>query len=263
MEIQQIRNATLKITYGKMTFLVDPWLAERGAMGCLADYKMTIPDAAKEKIKMPTVGLPQSSEEILAGIDAYIITHIHPDHIDMCPDGTVGMLLNKSLPVYVQNAEDQAILLKSGFKFVTVLTEQVLELPNNVNLKKTPALHGTIKPCGPASGFILECTNEKSLYVAGDTIWFPGVGNTLAAYKPEVIVLNACAAKLEEYGRILMDDADVAKVYEACPDASIIASHMDTVAHAFLSRLTLKEKLSNRKIQDKILIPKDGETMQF
>lgn len=263
MKIQQIRNATIKITYGNMTFLVDPWLAEKGTMGCLADFKTTIPDKAKEKIRMPIVWLPQPIKEILAGVDAYIITHIHPDHIDMCQDGTVGTLLNKSTPVYVQNAEDQAILLKSGFKFVTVLTEKGLPLPHNINLKKAPALHGTIKPCGPASGFILESTHEKTLYVAGDTIWFPGVKNTLVTYKPEVIVLNACAAKLEEYGRILMDDADVAKVYETCSNASIIASHMDTIAHAFLSRLTLKEKLSDRKIQDKILIPKDGEIMQF
>lgn len=263
MEIQQIRNATIKITYEKVSFLVDPWLAEINAIGCLADYKMTIPDAAKEKVKMPIVGLPQPIEEILADVDAYIITHIHPDHIDMYPDGTVGKLLNKSIPVYVQNAEDQAILLKSGFNFVSILTEKGLDLPHNINLKKVPALHGTIRPCGPASGFILEGADEKCLYVAGDTIWFPGIENTLVTYKPEVIVLNACAAKLEEYGRILMDDADVAKVYETCPNASIIASHMDTVAHAFLSRLTLRKKLSNRKIQDKILIPKDGEIMQF
>lgn len=32
MIIQQIRNATLKITYSDMTFLVDPWLQDTSAI---------------------------------------------------------------------------------------------------------------------------------------------------------------------------------------------------------------------------------------
>lgn len=30
MKIQQIRNATLKITYGDTVFLLDPWLQDKG-----------------------------------------------------------------------------------------------------------------------------------------------------------------------------------------------------------------------------------------
>ena len=30
-QIQQIRNATIKVTYGETTFLIDPMLAEHGA----------------------------------------------------------------------------------------------------------------------------------------------------------------------------------------------------------------------------------------
>ena len=60
-----------------------------------------------------------------------------------------------------------------------------------------------------------------------------------------------------------MDDSDVEKVYELCPNAKIIASHMDNVAHATLNRQTLSEKLHQRNIADKILIPSDGEIYQF
>jgi hypothetical protein len=48
-----------------------------------------------------------------------------------------------------------------------------------------------------------------------------------------------------------------------CPNAKIIASHMDNVAHATLNRQTLSEKLHQRNIADKILIPSDGEIYQF
>ena len=30
MKIQQIRNATLKLSYGGKVFLIDPWLAAKG-----------------------------------------------------------------------------------------------------------------------------------------------------------------------------------------------------------------------------------------
>ena len=47
MRIQQIRNATLKIEYGDVTFLIDPWLQDKGCgfsafyskkMGLLQNY---------------------------------------------------------------------------------------------------------------------------------------------------------------------------------------------------------------------------------
>ena len=34
MEIKQIRNATIRVLYAGKTFLIDPWLAEKGQMGC-------------------------------------------------------------------------------------------------------------------------------------------------------------------------------------------------------------------------------------
>ena len=60
-----------------------------------------------------------------------------------------------------------------------------------------------------------------------------------------------------------MDDNDLYEVYKTVPKAKIIASHMDTVAHASLTRQTLHEKLAQKGIADQIIIPKDGESYQF
>lgn len=76
-------------------------------------------------------------------------------------------------------------------------------------------------------------------------------------------MLNACAATLLHFGRLIMDDKDVAEVVKAMPKAKVIASHMDTVSHAMLTRETLKEKLTEAGIADKVLIPEDGETLLF
>ena len=76
-------------------------------------------------------------------------------------------------------------------------------------------------------------------------------------------VLNACAAQLKTYGRLIMDDADVESVCRAAPNATVIASHMDTVAHASLTRKTLKAALEERGLASRVLMPDDGETLNF
>lgn len=91
MKIQQIRNATLRIEYAGKTFLTDPWLMDKGAMGtfrALGNVFRCEPD--KLDIPMPMTALPMPAEDLLRGVDAYICTHVHPDHIDMSPDGTIS-----------------------------------------------------------------------------------------------------------------------------------------------------------------------------
>ena len=118
MEIKQIRNATIRVLYAGKTFLIDPWLAEKGQMGCFLDIPgnpFHVPDAAKEGIPMPMCALPEPAGEILKGVDYYVVTHIHPDHVDMAPDGTVGRMLDKTVPVLVQNEIDGKVFRESGF----------------------------------------------------------------------------------------------------------------------------------------------------
>ena len=65
----------------------------------------------------------------------------------------------------------------------------------------------------------------------------------LRRFQPDVIILNACAAELVDFGRLIMDAEDVAQVITHAPEADIIISHMDNVAHASLSRTSLSEQL--------------------
>ncbi|MBO5604541.1 MAG: MBL fold metallo-hydrolase [Acidaminococcaceae bacterium] len=98
MKIKQIRNATIRVSYAGKNFLIDPWLLEKGQMGSFLDIPgrpFHVSDAAKEGIPMPMCSLPEPVEEILNGVDYYVVTHIHPDHIDMAPDGTVGALFHQ------------------------------------------------------------------------------------------------------------------------------------------------------------------------
>lgn len=264
MIIEQIRNATVRIEYAGKNLLIDPWLTAKGDMGSFDDLTaFQVPDPMKSAIKMPICDLPKSVDEILVDIDAYLLTHLHPDHFDMdLANGTGGRLLDKNVPIFVQNLEEAEFMKVSGFQHVEVLSKGARSI-GKFEIIKTPALHGTEKACGPSCGLILRSPEEKTLYIAGDTIWYPEIKTTLETYQPAVIILNACAAELLEFGRLIMDENDVYEVYKTCPNATIIASHMDNVSHASLTRKTLQHKLAERGILDKILIPSDGQFYQL
>ena len=167
----------------------------------------------------------------------------------MAADGTVGAKLDKGVPTFVQNDDEVAVMKHSGFSDVRTFTDEGV-LFRNVTLKRTFAKHGTKTPCGPASGvFFSSLLESKSLWILGDTIWCDEVAKTMAELKPDVVILNACAAQLKTYGRL--------------PNATVIASHMDTVAHASLTRKTLKAALERRGLAKRVLMPEDGEAYVF
>lgn len=172
MEIRQIRNATNKIQYGGKTFLLDPWLEKKFNFGSFMDIPgvpYVVPEPVKMQLPVPFYDLPCSVEEVLDGVDYYIVTHIHMDHIDVAPDGTVGAPLHKDVPVFVQNEEDAEVFKKSGFQDVRVLPLEGVDV-DGVKLSKAPARHGTIIPAGDSMGVVFQAENEKTLYVSGDTV---------------------------------------------------------------------------------------------
>ena len=264
MKIKQIRNATLRIEYNGKTFLIDPWLAPKHSLGCFDRIPNNIhraPDPVKNQILMPIFDLPEKTENILHNVDCYIITHIHPDHIDIEKDGTVGRFLNKETLIIAQDEKDADILKKSGFKNISIMKETPLSF-GGISIYKTPAKHGVILPCGNASGIIFKSENEKILYIVGDSVWFEGVKNTLDLYKPEVIALNACAAELTGFGRLIMNDEDVEAVAKYSPNSKIIITHMDNVAHASITRFTMQSLLKKRDVKE-YYMPGDGEILFF
>lgn len=263
MKLTQIRNATNRLVYAGKVFLIDPWLMPKHQFSFvdLPDMPYHVPDKMKEHLPMPFYDLPMSTEEILAGVDYYLVTHIHPDHIDMSMDGTVGAPLDKNVPVICQNEEDAAVFQKSGFQDVTVLSENGLQF-GQAKLTKVPARHGTVIPCGNAMGVMFESANEKSFYLAGDTVWYPAVADTLKRWQPEIVALNCCAAETVENGRLIMNAEDVHCVAKSVPNARLYLTHLDNVAHAALTRHTLSGQLAERGVLNYDM-PIDGQSFSY
>lgn len=255
MIIQQIRNATLVVTYAGKRFLVDPWFQKKGTGRCAPT-----PWPEKNKLPSPGVELPLPVEQIMEGIDAIIVTHIHPDHFEE----ETATMLDKGIPVFTRDAKARRFIEKMGFRQIRSLSAQGVRF-GEITLIKTKGQHGTsrYRNAGAVCGVVFQAPCEKKLYIAGDTVYYDGVAKELDIHRPDVVVLNACAATLLFVGRLIMGKEDVLSVCKAAPYATVIASHMETVNHATVSRAELRDFLTAHGVNEQVLIPADGESIRF
>ena len=130
---QQIRNATVKITYHGQTFLVDPYFRPKGEDGCF----QIAPKPELKKLKNPLVELPMPIKEIIKDINAVVLSHTHGDHWD----DVAAKNIPKSVPVFVQNNSDQNLLKSQGFTDVRIVGHETLF--NGITITKTEEKHGT------------------------------------------------------------------------------------------------------------------------
>lgn len=260
VDFQQVRNATVKIAYGGTTFLIDPMLAKKGAY---PGFENTY----RSNLRNPLVDLTKSPTEVIAGVDAVIVTHTHLDHWD----DAAQKALPKDIPLFTQHEEDAQLIRSQGFKNVRVLTGDA-EF-GGVKITKTGGQHGTdemyavpalAKPLGEAMGVVFQSPGYKTLYLAGDTVWRKEVDQTIEKYHPEVIVLNAGKAKMSGYeGSIIMGEEDVLRASKAAKNAKIVAVHMDAINHMSLTREELRTYVKKQGIESRVDIPEDGASLEF
>src|SRR4051794_5465593 len=109
----------------------------------------------------PLVPLPIPAEEVVRGVDAVFVTHLHRDHFD----DAAARLVPRDVAVFCQPADAER-LRAHGLDARAV--EDAVEW-RGLSIARTGGRHGTGDlgaALGPVSGFVLD-----GLYVAGDTIW--------------------------------------------------------------------------------------------
>lgn len=260
VQLQQIRNATVKISYGDTTFLIDPMLSKKGTY---PGFEKTY----RSELRNPLVDLPMSVKEVIDGVDAVIVTHTHLDHWD----DAAQQALPKDIPLFVQNQADAVIVRGQGFTDVRVLTYKA-EF-DGVTLNKTGGQHGTDEmyavpevatSLGDSMGVVFQAEGQQTLYLVGDTIWRDEVDQALAEYQPEVVVINAGYATMSDYdGAIIMGKDDVLRATQTAPNATVVATHMDAINHMALSREELRSYVKEQGIEDRVEIPEDGAIVNF
>jgi L-ascorbate metabolism protein UlaG (beta-lactamase superfamily) len=255
MQLQLVRHSTLRLDYAGVKFLVDPMFAEQGAFPGL-------PGTPNSHLSNPTVGLPGPAQDYTQ-VDAVVVTHTHFDHWD---EAAIARL-PKHLPVFTQHAQDQALIRSQGFTDVRLIQGATF---NGVSLTQTPGQHGSDAVMaaagamlGQVCGVVFTHPEEKTLYIAGDTVWNPEVENNLRQYQPEVVVLNAGDNQITGLGSIVMNQEDVYAVHQAAPRATLIATHLEATNHATLSRQQLRAFAAEKGMTNQVLVPADGEAYSF
>lgn len=259
MKVQQIRNATLLIDYAGTSFLIDPMLAEKEAWDGFAG-------SARSHLRNPLTALPLPVETLLAA-DIIIVTHTHQDHWDEAAQA----LIPKNKLIYTQHEADAALIRSQGFSNVRVLADEN-RFTSGLTIYKTDGQHGSndlyavpmiAERLGDACGLVFTHHDEKTLYIAGDTVWVKPYVRALERFQPDVVVLNAGEATLDVYGPIIMGAEDTRRTLQIVPAATVVASHMEAINHCLLTRKALREFTRQHGIAEQVLIPEDGEILNF
>lgn len=246
---RHVRNATAIIRYGGKTLLLDPFLSPAGALPAFNNTPDPRPN--------PLVELPMPAAQVVAGIDATLLTHPHVDHWDP----VARDLLPKDGMLFVQPADHERVT-KAGFTAAAAV-ESMLTW-EGITIARTGGRHGrgdVGQRMGTVSGYVLSKAGLPTIYIAGDTTWCPEVAEAIEAHAPDVIVVNAGAAQFLEGGLIIMGLGDVVEVCRAAPRATVIAVHLEAVNHCVLSRADLREGLRRAGVRSTVHIPQDGDEL--
>ncbi|MDH3225493.1 MAG: MBL fold metallo-hydrolase [Thermoleophilia bacterium] len=250
MNLTLIRHATLLVEMGQARLLIDPMLDPAGTQPPLPETANQLPN--------PLVELPIAAEQLVDGLDAVIVSHLHPDHFD----ATAMRSLPRDVPVICQPHEAPTL---AGLGLGATPLADPFAL-GELRVSPTAGRHGRgqmAEAMGPVMGVVLAAPREPTLYLAGDSVWCEQTAAAIDAHHPDVIVVNAGAPQFTHGGSITMDAADVVSTAEVAPAGTVIAVHMEAYNHCGLTRAALAEACERAGCADRVLIPADGETIEI
>jgi L-ascorbate metabolism protein UlaG (beta-lactamase superfamily) len=234
-----VRSATIIVSLAGLRLLVDPMLDDVGA-------RPGVEGSARPE-RNPLVPLPFPADEVIAGIDAVLVTHTHSDHLDE----TALSLLPRNVPVLCQ-PEDEA-LLRGHRLLAQAVSNSTSTSWRGVSITRTGGQHGhgqLARELGPVSGFVLN-----DAYIAGDTVWCDEVAATIARFRPRTAIVNGSGARLGGSEPLVMDVGDVARVTEFVP--RVIVVHLEAIGHCLETRAQVREHVPTA------IVPEDGETIRL
>jgi L-ascorbate metabolism protein UlaG (beta-lactamase superfamily) len=229
--------------------LVDPYLAPRARGRSYARASVS-----------PLVDLPLSIEELLEDVDSVFVSHLHSDHFDE----VAQQVLPKDMPILCPSGIADPIEAM-GFTNVAGIDGQANWRDWQFTL--TGGQHGPpelLEEMGEVFGFVLRITDEPVVYWVGDSIWCPQVHTVLADVRPDWTVVHACGAHWQGVQPLVMDAAHVEILLREAPFSRVIATHMDSVDHATVSRKDLMQHLARSpELAARLSVPDDGQTMKL
>ena len=95
---------------------------------------------------------------------------------------------------------------------------------------------------------------EKAAILSGKTVW--------QTREIDRLSISCCDAETKENGRLIMGAEDVWNVSLTAPEAKLYLTHMDNVAHASVTRFTMRGQLTAYGVSNYDML-EDGETVVY
>jgi L-ascorbate metabolism protein UlaG (beta-lactamase superfamily) len=223
--LKWIGGATWVLDVGNIRIACDPVLC---AKGTVQDYRF---------FKSERLEDPVYTRDDFKGLNFWLISHIHEDHIDMR-----GMAVIGDTPLY----SPVPIERKKGTKVLKWGETHITELPHRGIIRVTaiPAIHASNTilggMVGNGNGYLVEYRNGEelfNLYVSGDTLINNGMIRGLKGKAIDLAILNAGNAVLGDgllsriAGRITMNKKDIARFDRRFHPGTIVPVHWGTFSH--------------------------------
>jgi L-ascorbate metabolism protein UlaG (beta-lactamase superfamily) len=255
MNIQQLRNATIIVELGSYRILVDPMLADKGALPSLKLFK--------GRQRNPTVALTEPALEALETVTHCLITHCQKGHFDHLDRAGIRWLRARNIPV-ICTPHDAPYLAARGLNVRPLpathhLPSAFLDgMIRTVRCTHGEGLVGQLTEHGV--GYFIEFPGEPSLYLAGDTVLTAAVRAFVLQHQPQVSVVPAGGARFELGGDIIMGVDEVLE-FTLLSHGTVVANHLEALNHCPVTRQQLSEAASDNDVHKRLLIPEDGEVV--
>jgi L-ascorbate metabolism protein UlaG (beta-lactamase superfamily) len=248
MQIQSIRNATMRIQYHGHLFVCDPYLAD----------KLTRPSYAGKSLN-PLVDLPMPATEVIAGAEFFLLSHLHSDHFD---PAAIDLVPKESI-IFCQPT-DVSTLAGKGFTQVNPVEESVEW--KGITFRRIPGQHGSgsvLNDIGFVSGFVFTASDEPTVFWISDSVLTDTIRNEIKKLQPDIIITHSSGAmRVKEHILILTDAVQTIEICHLAPQSKVVAVHMEALDHGTVSRADLREYANTHDVStDRLLIPADGETI--
>lgn len=184
---------------------------------------------------------PVFDRAVLAGVDLWLVTHGHADHLDneglaqigrnssVIAPRTLAQKLKEFSPILLDRANPKIVM-----KYGTV----------SVSVERVPMVHGrfplTAFFAGGGNGYYLQVRHMYSsldLYVTGDTVQTPEVVRFFRDKNVDVVVANTGRALAgtrgpwKSLGRLTMSFADAVTLARTIEARKLIPVHFGTFSH--------------------------------
>ena len=248
MRVHWIGGATAFLEVGAFRVLTDPVLGEGEALA-------------------PLVRLAPLPPFDLVPLDAVLLSHVHPSHLDAAAAGR----LRKDTPVVAP--PDQAAFLRArGFTGVVPLGwwERTGLARGGASLRilALPAWHsadpGTSLELGTVNGYLIEHVRDdehRVIYWTGDTVWFDGLA-VIRERAPRIDLLLphvGAAGAGEPKGRRTLDAAEAARLIALVAPRAVVPIHHHTFSHYTEPIEALRDRLAGGPHADRLHLLHEGE----